>query len=113
MRRPPMHRAGALILMAAGATAISGCIHNHYYGTVPPACSTTELGPVSIGSVCEVPPRVGGGTVVSQAPAGPNAPRVVVSEPARGPRLSWRRSDPEAGLATTRVEGGLDESVNR
>jgi hypothetical protein len=33
----------------------------------------------------------------------------VVSEPANRPRLSWRRSDPESGVAQLRVEGALNE----
>jgi hypothetical protein len=35
-----------------------------------------------------------------------------VSEPKDSSRFSsWRRSDPDAGLATTTVEGGLDGST--
>jgi len=126
MSRPRTTRAGALaLLVAACAPALTGCIHNHYYtaGGVP-AYTSTDLGPVTIGSVCEVPPtQIVGGTIVTQAPpaAGPGAakagtapaPRVVVSQPATGPRLSWRRPDPEGSLATTRVDGGIDDSVDR
>ena len=38
-------------------------------------------------------------------------PRVVVSEPigGRGRGYAWRPSDPDSGLATTRVDGALDE----
>ena len=128
MSRPRSTRAGALALIAAcAAPASTGCIHNHYYtaGGVP-SYTTTDLGPVTIGSVCEVPPaRVVGGTVVTQAPAAAPgqgtvagstpapAPRVVVSQPAAAPRLSWRRPDPEGSLATTRVDGGIDDTVDR
>ena len=127
MSRPRTTRAGALaLLLAACAPASTGCIHNHYYtpGGVP-AYTTTDIGPVTIGSVCEVPPsRVVGGTVVTQGPpaaASPDAtatatapaPRVLLSQPATGPRLSWRRPDPEGSLATTRVDGAMDATVDR
>jgi hypothetical protein len=41
-------------------------------------------------------------------------PRIVLSEPNGGSRFSWRRSDPEGSLATTRVEGAVqDPSLTR
>jgi hypothetical protein len=68
--------------------------------------------------VCDVPARIiGGGTIVASSPgirssvtttAPPSSSQVVVSEPANRPHLSWRRSDPESGIAATRVEGALD-----
>ncbi len=81
------------------------------------AAPTVVPGGVQYGSVCDVPTQVvGGGSIVAQNPPGttvvtgpPRSPRVVVSEPAGGMRSRWRRSDPESGLATTRVEGALDE----
>jgi hypothetical protein len=79
---------------------------------------------VQNGSVCEVPPSVtaqgtataaangaGSSTIVSSSPY---PQRVVVSEPTDRPRLSWRRTDPDASVATTTVEGAVGESsVNR
>jgi hypothetical protein len=42
------------------------------------------------------------------------SPRVVVSEPSSSSRFSWRRSDPEASLATTSVSGSTDDAkVNK
>jgi hypothetical protein len=104
MRRARRPRVGALILLA-GLAGGTGCTHNYYYGTSVPLCPEAE--PVRVGSVCEVP----GGTVVTQN-APPRSSRVVISEPRGGSRLGWRRS--EEGLATSRVEGSLDdETLNR
>ncbi len=118
MRRSRSIRAGALALTVA-ASGSTGCIsHNHYYtASGVPTYSTTDVGPFQIGTVCETAPgQVVNGTVVAQAtptttPA--PAPRVVVSQPSTSSRLSWRRTDPESGLATTRVEGAVEDSVNR
>ena len=110
MRRARNPRAGGLILLA-GLAGGAGCTHNYYYGTAVPLCPEPET--VRVGSVCDVP----GGTVVTQV-APPRSSRVVISEPRGGPlgggsRLGWRRSDP-GGLATSRVEGSLDdETLNR
>jgi len=108
--------------LLAGCVSLSGCTHNHYYGASVPACGPTVVGSIGgadapeYGAVCEVPNQVvSGGSVVAQRQPGvtvvpaPKAPRVVVSEPSGGSRLAWRRSDPEDGLATTRVEGALDD----
>lgn len=116
-------------LLATAFLALGpGCTHNHYYGY--DACGTAPTtvlpGTVQYGSVCEVPSKVIGGTpsVVSApsivstpsisagTPIGARAkpPRVVVSEPlGRGRGHAWRPSDPDSGLATTRVDGALDE----
>jgi hypothetical protein len=105
-----------------GVTSVAGCTHNYYYGTAVPVCppataATTTV--VPYGSVCDVPSQVvvGSGTTITQAPDRPlvvstpatRPPRVVVSEPAGGSRFSWRRSDPDSSLVTTRSEGALDE----
>jgi hypothetical protein len=123
-----------IVLVAALLSASSGCIHNHYYGATPVAScdpSSSPLGPsstsVPFGQVCEIPSQVtggsgsSGGTVVATSPvppgpllSGPRPPRVVLSEPNTGPRFAWRRADPDSGLATTRVEGNIDDpSVTR
>jgi hypothetical protein len=119
MRRPTILRQAALLALAftAGST---GCTHNYYYGTYVPAYAA----PGQYGEVCEVPSQVSGGTVMAQAPgttvlAAAPGTRVLVSEPQgitpifRGPRIVWRKPDPES-LVTTRVEGGIDDaSVTR
>ena len=125
MRHARRRRAGLGVLLA-GIVSSSGCTHNHYYGAAMPACGPTVAGQTvtdgaDYGAVCEVPNQVvSGGNVVAGRQAGtvvipaPKAPRVVVSEPRGNSRLAWRRSDPEEGLATTRVEGALDDpSVTR
>jgi hypothetical protein len=107
------------LLAVAGSIASSGCTHNYYYGAAPvcaPTTVTPGAGVVTYGEVCEVPTQVvGGGTLVSSTPivttpilGGPRPPRVVVSEP-NGRSGGWRRPDPESSLATTRVEGALDD----
>ena len=120
MRHARRWRAGLGVLLA-GYASLSGCTHNHYYGASVPVCGPTVVGSTGAdgseyGAVCEVPNQVvSGGSVVAQRQPGvtvvptPKAPRVVVSEPRGGSRLAWRRSDPEEGLATTRVEGALDD----
>ena len=67
---------------------------------------------VEYGAVCQVPPAGGNTVVVASAP--PSTQRVLVSRPQGrlGSRLAWRKPDPES-LATTRVEGGLDDSALR
>jgi hypothetical protein len=80
--------------------------------------------PGQYGEVCQVPSQVSGGTVITQATDSPNGASsegtigpVLVSQPAgsggffRGSRFAWRRPDPESSLATTRVEGGLDDTT--
>ena len=123
MRLPRFARGGSVTLLA-GVIGSAGCTHNYYYGNVPVCGPTATLPPgtVQYGAVCDVPTQVvGGGSVVTQAPpsttvvAGARPPRVVVSQPIAGPqRFPWRRSDPDGGLATTRVEGALDDpSITR
>jgi hypothetical protein len=120
MRHARIMRGGLGLVLASGI-ASAGCTHNYYYGALP-ACgpTTTPAGTVQYGQVCEVPTQVvGGGSVLSQVPArssivGPRPPRVVISEPTGSGGGLWRRSDPESSLATTRVEGALDDpTVNR
>jgi hypothetical protein len=135
-RAPNLRRALGILIMAwAGA---SGCIHNHYYGTGMPGCPPIGQ-PVTtqVGSICDVPTgqvivsnpsssRTISSNVTAQplaegtAVASNGQPRVVISQPAFGPpsigqstsRLKWRRPDPES-LATTKVEGGLDDTTLR
>jgi hypothetical protein len=110
------------VAMAAVLLGEAGCTHNHYYSydpCAPGAPVAVVPGVVQNGTVCDVPTQVVGGSAASVA-SSPSAvstpmaararpPRVVVSEPNGSSRLSWRRSDPESGLATTRVEGGSVE----
>ena len=118
MRHARILRWGGPVLLAASCLATTGCIHNHYYGQAVPVCDPAT-GTTQYGAVCEVP---AGGAVVSQAPGrtttiGSPSRVVINSEPigtrpfARGvTRFPWSRS-PEQGLATTRVEGGLNDDT--
>ena len=114
-----------LQLVLAGGTIFTswGC-HQHYHYYTNPACppGTTAPATVQYGSMCDVPTQVvdagstlgepsSRSTTVSGAKS---SSRVVVSEPKDSSPYSWRRSDPEASLATTTVEGGINGStVNR
>ena len=123
MRHARTQRVGlTLVLGAALWTTSAGCTHNYYYGAVPSACAPATVAPssASYGSVCEIPTHVvGGATTVVSSPyvlstpilTGPRPPRIVLSEPNVNTRPSWRRGDPDSGLATTRVEGALDDST--
>jgi hypothetical protein len=106
-------------LAAAILAGAAGCTHNYYYGT-PVACApaVTTPGVVENGALCEVPTQVvDGGTVVSGRPlvatpvlGGARPPKVVLSQPNGGSRLGgWRSADSEGSLATTRVEGAVDD----
>lgn len=108
------------LLLALAMPALSaGCTHNYYYTGTPNACPPMVSIPaastsvVEYGAVCEVPSQsLAGTTLVPSIPSvssGARPPRVVLSEPNGRPRLSWRRSDQESSLATTRVEGALDD----
>jgi hypothetical protein len=116
-------------VLAIGAIGSTGCTHNYYY-TSPAGspCAPVTLAPatpvasnvVQYGEICEVPTRVvGGSTVVAGVPvisppvlAGPRPPRIVLSEPGGSRvRTPWRRQDPESSLATTRVEGAVDDDT--
>jgi hypothetical protein len=94
-----------LVALAAGWLGSAGCIQNYYPA---PICDT---GTVQYGSVCDVP-AAGGSTVVKGSTGttvSGTPPRVVVSQPSSGSRFSWHRSDPESSLATTKVEGAIEE----
>jgi len=120
MRRSDLLRLAAVAAMAAVA-GLGGCTHNHYYGAPPVYAQPADITTIHYneGTVCEAP-AAGNGTVVVAAPARPavvgsgaGSTRVVVSTPTGAPRTSssrfaWHKPDPE-NLATTRVEGALDE----
>lgn len=125
MRHARFFRRSLGVFVAGLALGSVGCTHNYYYGNAVPVCGPTALpSTVANGSVCEVPTQVGGGSVIAQgagrstivsgAPlfSGSRPPRVVVSEPRAGSRFGrWQRADPDAGLATTRVEGAYDDAT--
>jgi hypothetical protein len=121
------HRLFGVIL--AGELAIMGVGCNPYcYNYRDPCCAPATPVPstVQTGPVCDVPTQVVEGgtkladgssrsTVVSGATPSTSS-RVVVSEPTDPSRASssWRRSDPDGGLAATTVSGTTnDSSVNR
>lgn len=114
----------AAILALLGLAAGSGCTHYHYYGAPSPGlCEQPAIvaqRPVMApyGSVCEVP-ESSTNSAPSLMAATPRRGEVIVSRPQgvsgarrNGSRFAWHRPDPES-LATTRVEGGLDESAVR
>lgn len=105
MSRARLLRMAALWTLA-GAT---GCTHNYYYYGAAPLCEPTPA-VIEYGAVCEVP-SPGGAVVVAEAPT---PRRVVVGRPQNriGSAFAWKRPDPEA-LATTRVEGGLEDVTVR
>ena len=129
-----MRRAPRLITLGLPVLAcwLSGCCHNHYYGVPSSACgpSTAQtqamVVPYSYGAVCQVPSGTAAGssgTVVSQSQSPISrepqmiapAPKIIVSQPSdsRSTGLrGWRRTDPE-NLATTQVEGALDDDARR
>jgi len=126
MRHPRILR-GSLKSIAAGWVLASiGCTHNYYYGNAVPVCGPTTMvpGTASSSAVCEIPSTVTGGTVISEGgtrgtivsnapiPSGTRPPRVVVSEPRSNPFGRWRQSDPESGIAQTKVEGALDDTTS-
>ena len=108
--------AARIVLGAALLSSAGGCIHNHYY--TPAGCPPTvsSAGTVDYGAVCEVPSQVvDGGRVVTTRPlvnspllGGARPPRVVLSQP-NGNRLGWHSADSEGGLATTQVEGAVND----
>ena len=114
-------------VVLAGALAFTGlgCHQYYYYSGDPCAPASPIPSSVRTGPICEVPTQVvEGGTTLAEGSSrattvtggSPTTPRVVVSEPSgQGQsRLSWRRSDPEGSLATTSVQGTIDDSkVNR
>lgn len=106
MRRARFVPFVAAVILLVGAT---GCTHNHYYYGASPLCETTPA-VVEYGAVCEVP-STNRAVIVADAPP---SRRVAVSRPRNkaGSGFAWRSPDPEA-LATTRVEGGLDDATLR
>jgi hypothetical protein len=122
MRRLRDLRWAALIGLV-GLGGATGCTHYHYYGAPPqmlveqPAVVAQRPVLVPYGSVCDVPSGSSSGvTTVVEAPR--RGGEVIVSRPQgglgarRGSRFAWHRPNPDS-LATTRVEGGLDESAVR
>jgi hypothetical protein len=140
MRRSRAIRFGALWAVA-GLAGGTGCTHNHYYyntpGTVsapgmigacdpmPPGTVISSTAP-SVGAVCDVPPAGQPGAMVAQnAPrtspivsnaARPVNPQPIYSQPSgllgrrNGNGLVWRGSQTES-LATTRIEGAVDDET--
>jgi hypothetical protein len=111
--------------LASGlAFAGPGCHqHYHYYNSDPCAPTTPVASTMRSGTICDPPASiVDGGTTISEGSARSTtvtggqakSPRVVVSEPNSSSRTSsWRRSDAD-NLATTSVEGTVDDTkVNR
>jgi hypothetical protein len=109
-------------LAAASLIATAGCHqHYHYYNMTPgcPPSGTVAPSSVQFGSTCDVPvEEIEAGNVDSSVSprsttveGSRNRERVVVSQPRPGSVFSWRKSDPDAPVATTSVEGGLDDTT--
>lgn len=125
MRHARLVRWGLAVSTVGLVVSSAGCTHNYYYGNAIPACGPVTTAPATVanGAVCEVPTQVIGGgsvvaggsgtSVVSSTPvlSGPQRPRVVLSSPGGSRIRRWQRSDPDAGLATTRVEGAYDDTT--
>ena len=129
MRQAWIARIALGILLATGGMTSTGCTHNYYYTTpgagpcapvtVLPGSTASASTVPSYGEICDVPTQViGGGTIVAGAPlmtspalGGARPPRVVLSDSPGRSRGPWRRTDPDSSLATTRVEGALDDST--
>ncbi len=120
---PLVHRRFLQLVLGGGAILTSWGCHQHYHYYTSAACppGTTAPGTVQYGSACDVPTQVvDAGTTLGEPPSRSttvsgtkSSSRVVVSEPKDSSPYSWRRSDPEASVATT-VEGGLDgPTINR
>jgi hypothetical protein len=112
------------LILAAGLPCTGfGCHQNYCYYDNPCAPASPVPSTVRSGPVCEVPTqvvegetRVADGSSRSTIVSGgqPTAPRVVVSEPSDQSRSSWRRSDPDGSMATTSVQGTInDATINR
>jgi hypothetical protein len=116
-------RALATVLVCELAVTGMGCHQHYYYYTDPCAPSAPISSSVKPGPVCDVPTQiVEGGTTLADGASrsttvtggSTTSPRVVVSEPAGTSRYSWRRSDPDGSLASTTVQGTVDDAkVNR
>jgi hypothetical protein len=125
MRTTRLRRGTLGLLAGLGAVLPVACTHNHYYGSAVPVCPPTTAATTTVlpdGAICDVgtPVVVGSGSTTTTSPVSSSVaagggtaqtPRVVVSQPSTGSRLSWRRSDPDSTVATTRVEGALDDTT--
>ena len=130
MRNVWKHRGIAGLIVISGLLPSTGCTRNYYYGGLP-GCGPTQVIPgatqygstIQYGNICEVPTQVVGGSggIIAQSSeistpllSRGKPPRVVISEPLGSgsrPRYSWRATDPENGLATTKVEGAVEDST--
>jgi hypothetical protein len=115
------HRVLVGLTLASGlAFAGPGCHqHYHYYNTDPCAPGTPVSSTVRSGPLCDPQTSiVEGGTTMADSSnrsttvsgGQSKSPRVVVSEQGGSSRLSsWRRSDSDS-LATTSVQGTVDDA---
>ncbi|WZP00603.1 hypothetical protein EP7_002251 [Isosphaeraceae bacterium EP7] len=119
---------GAPFLAACALAASAGCTHNHYYTALPVCGQPAALASATMseGSLCDpagevvnapVSSSVVGRPVIVTVP--PRTSRVIISEPTAAPagrggsKLSWRRNNPDESLATTRIDGNLDDDSVR
>ena len=122
-RRAKTTRTATLVGLLAALGGATGCTHNYYYGAMPAGVVPGQ--PVTVqryGEVCVVPPAADRQVAIQRdgqpsSVTGAAPSRVVVSQSqgsgafnSRGSRMAWRRPDPET-LATTRVEGAIDDDT--
>jgi hypothetical protein len=118
------HRLPGIVLAGGLAMTGMGCHQYYYYGDQC-APGTAVSSSVRTGPVCDVPTEVVDGgaklaagssrsTVVTGATSSGASSRVVVSEASEPTKVAWKRSDPDGGLATTSVQGTLNDTpINR
>lgn len=126
MRRNRIRRITATALLAALPGAAGCATHYHYYGDAVPVCETPAgSAPLVVqvppeGAICEVPvDRPPTLVTAVPLPVGSSS-KVVVSQPqgarrvasSPGMRYAWRKPEPDS-MATTRIEGGIDDSTLR
>jgi hypothetical protein len=120
--RPHSLRRLLSVILAGELCLVSlGCHQYYYYGNPPYSPCAPPPSTVQYGSVCDVPTQVvDGGTAVADSSSrsttivGSKAPtKVVVSQPKNNAPFSWRPSDPDSGVATTSVDGGLDDTTTK
>ena len=126
VRKPrSWHRSWKVIPASLFAFVGWGCAQPPYcvyYGYGAPPCGPGHAGPDRGGlrSAARRRPGAGGDDLQRRRHHAfnrdrcPQLPRVVVSEPDSGFHLRLKRSDPEASIATTNIEGAVsDSTVNR
>jgi hypothetical protein len=110
---------GVLAFSSLGCRQCCYCYPDPACGPMPAVPSAVRAEPM-----CDVSSSsVDGGTVVASGPtrqttvsgaAATTPPRVVVSQPSTPPsRFGWRTADPDSSVATTSVQGAVNDSTTK